>query len=167
MAVEVGVVPSIVDLDPEDPTQLLDEVPAYHVEEFAVEAQPQAESRADLEASQDLDALGDEADGGGAETDEVPSDTRPHDVGVLYGVHEVPAVDTSLASGPDHGSFQDETLGETWLESLEATSAENGPEPEHILDVVDDGDPEHPQHHKSDTRDRPVADKGSGGPGGL
>jgi hypothetical protein len=36
-----------------------------------------------------------------------------------------------------------------------------------VLDIVDDSDEDHPGHHKTDTRDRPVADKGSGGPGGM
>ena len=44
--------------------------------------------------------------------------------------------------------------------------AENGAAPERELDVVDDSDIER-GHHKTDTRDRPVADKGSGGNAGM
>jgi len=45
-----------------------------------------------------------------------------------------------------------------------------GPEPEEEVVIVDDSDIEHPDHrghHPTESHDRPVADKGSGGPGGL
>ncbi|MDB4958451.1 MAG: hypothetical protein JWO36_6020 [Myxococcales bacterium] len=158
----IPVDPSIVDLDPEDPTQVLDEVPGYQIEEVSVEAQPHPVSRADLETLVEADEEELDEDEEEQEAPEVPKD-----VGDLYGVHAVQAEDTELAAPEDQDSFQDSTLGENWLEALETKSAEGGPEPEHVIDVVDDSDADHPTHHKTDTRDRPVADKGSGGPGGL
>jgi hypothetical protein len=56
--------------------------------------------------------------------------------------------------------------GENWLEHLQASAAELGPEPERVLDMSDDADP-HAGHHKTETRDTPVADHGAAGPRGL
>jgi hypothetical protein len=81
--------------------------------------------------------------------------------GDLYGVHVTPAIDRDL---PDDDRAQAE--GESWLEHLNATAAEVGPEPEHVLDMLDDSDP-HAGHHKRAKDDVPVADHGSGGPRGL
>jgi hypothetical protein len=92
--------------------------------------------------------------------EEVPTQGRQDD-GELYGAHIPPAEDRELLD--DDTSFEE---GETWLEHMEATAAENGPEPERAVDPLDDTDP-HAGHHKTDTRDIPVADRGSAGPRGL
>jgi len=83
------------------------------------------------------------------------------DVGDLYGVHTPPA------AAPFESVESQDDEGRNWLEALEADSTENGPQAEHVIDVTDDSDTDNPGHHKTDTRDRPVADKGSGGPAGL
>jgi hypothetical protein len=81
--------------------------------------------------------------------------------GELYDSHLVSAVDREL---PDEDDAQAD--GENWLEHLEASAAELGPEPERALDPLDDSDP-HAGHHKTDRNDTPVADRGSAGPRGL
>ena len=81
------------------------------------------------------------------------------DDGELYGVYTPRAVDRNLPDGDS--SYE---TGENWIEALQASAVENGAEPEREIDVADDlFDPPHP----SDTRDTPVADRGSGGPRGL
>jgi len=60
---------------------------------------------------------------------------------------------------------QAQAVGESWLEHLEARSAELGPEPGQALPVSDDAEP-HTGRRRA-TRDTPVADHGSGGPRGL
>jgi hypothetical protein len=60
----------------------------------------------------------------------------------------------------------DSELGETWLEALETHAAEGGPAPERDVVIVDDSDP-HAGPPPTDFRDRPKADRGSGGRGGL
>ena len=72
-----------------------------------------------------------------------------------------PGFDRELAA------TEDSTLGEHFFESLDAHATEGGPAVEHEVDVLDDSDPNHPTHHPTESGDRPVADKGSGGPGGL
>lgn len=123
--------PTVVDVDPEDPSNTL---------------------VADTEGSED------EVD---AEDTE-----RTKDTGELYGVHMVPAEDRDLSAGPDHGTNVDADEGEHVFESIEQHAAEYGPVPEHELDVIDDSD-NHDNHPPTDFRDRPKADRGSGGPGGL
>ncbi|HTR52650.1 MAG TPA: hypothetical protein VMJ10_18170 [Kofleriaceae bacterium] len=87
------------------------------------------------------------------------------DTGELYGVHVPPAADTELAP-EDSATAGDPALGETWTEELRAKSSESGAVPEHEIDVIDETDDAHP-HHATESGDRPVADKGSGGIGGL
>jgi hypothetical protein len=87
---------------------------------------------------------------------------RPRDAGELYGVHTPPALDRDH---PDDDRAFDE--GQNWVEALETSAIEYGPEPERTLDdIVDDEDMLSPPH-SSDVRDRPVADHGSGGRRGL
>ncbi len=93
--------------------------------------------------------------------DYVEVDVVVDDVGELYGVHTPPAADTDLGYGDDFRGAQE---GDNWMESLELSSTEGGPAPEKEVDVVDEDDVHHPH---SDTRDRPIADKGAGGRGGL
>ena len=111
----------------------------------------------DLPDGDALDAFSAPPEGG----DYVEVDVVVDDVGELYGVHTPPASDTDLGYGDDYRGVQE---GDNWLESLELTSTEGGPTPEHEVDVVDEDDLHHPH---SDTRDRPIADKGAGGRGGL
>lgn len=94
-----------------------------------------------------------------SELDEI--EALVHDTGNLYGVHTQRAVDRDLPE--DSVSFE---RGENWIEALEATSIENGPEPEAELEAIDDEDVDAPPH-PSDTRDTPVADRGAGGPAGA
>lgn len=147
--------------DPGDPVQNLDEVTHLHVADFDVDAM----DAADAEAAQDLASLENEIDDSALEID-TPSQTTidaqnvaVEETGELYGVHTVPAVDHTLPE--DRESFEE---GQNWLEALETSAVEYGAEPEHEIDVVDDMDT---APHPSDTRDTPVADRGSGGPGGV
>ncbi|HEY1555759.1 MAG TPA: hypothetical protein VGF94_13065 [Kofleriaceae bacterium] len=89
---------------------------------------------------------------------------KARDTGELYGVH-VPPADIELAP-EDSATEGDPALGESWLEELRAKASETGAEPEHEIDVIDDTDETHP-HHATESGDRPVADKGSGGIGGV
>ena len=156
--------------DPTDPVQGLDDAGGFQIEELGLDAHPDAEAQADLDAAiEEDDAEEDEEENNLALDGDTPADTTADvieatqgrkDVGELYGVHVPPAAE------PVRDIESQSDTGENWLEALEGDAAENGPAPEHILDVTDDQDAERP-HHKSDTRDRPVADKGSGGPGGL
>ena len=164
--------------DPTDPLQRFDEVPELEVMPLEVDAV----SLADAVAADDLAVLEDsldetadrdtavitaaEADETAVISDAVACDlaepVRERDSGDLYGAHTPPAQDRDH---PDSDRAFDQ--GENWLEALEASAAENGPEPERSLDdVVDDEDVLQPPH-PSDTRDRPVADHGSGGRQGL
>ena len=117
--------PSVVDLDPEDPSQPLN----------------------DSDAVEEID------------DDEVTGPWHAPDTGELYGVH-VSAAEDRVA--PD----SDSSLGENWFESLGHTAAEGGPMPEHEVVIFDESDP-HSGPSATDFRDRPKADRGAGGPGGL
>ncbi len=156
----------VVDLDPEDPSQQLDDVGEFHIEPLAVEAQPLAE------ASEDLDIAAAENVEGDSEPDDEevaePEAEVRRDTGELYGVRIPHAADTNLAAPEDPGSFEGAASGEHWFEALEEHAAEMGPAPEEEVVIIDDSDVEHPDHrgHNPTERDRPVADKGSGGPGG-
>jgi hypothetical protein len=171
---------SIVDIDPEDPSQLLDDADQYSVIDVDLDAQPQAEADAELDA-----AVADSEGEGGAYTDDDGDDgeqdiaTRDpaqttadeyaasaDDTGVLYGVVVPRAADTDLDLAPDQESFADSELGEHAFETLEKKMAEGGPAAETESEFVDESDPGFGPN-KTSTRDRPVADKGSGGPGGL
>jgi hypothetical protein len=152
---------SIVDLDPEDPAQLLDDAGQFSVVDvdLEVDAEPQAEADAELDA-----AVATTADD---YTDIIDSTDTP-DVGDLYGVHVPKAADHGdLDQNADREAFKDSELGEHVFETLEKKIAESGTDnPEEDVEFEDDSDPE-VGHHKTDRRDTPVADKGSGGPGGL
>ena len=154
--------PSIVDIDPEEPTQLLDDVGQYSVIDLGVEAQPHAEADALI------DAAIDEAESEGEPSDEIEA-PREKDTGDLYGVHQPRAEDRKLDKRRDQEAFIDEEQGETWLETLGHKATEYGPEVEHQVDVIDDSDEhiDHRGHHSTESGDPPVADKGSGGDGGL
>jgi hypothetical protein len=164
--------------DPTDPVQRFDEASELEVAPLDVDAV----SAEDIAAAEDLAILEDDLDEtadrdtemiAAADADEtaVISDAvardlaepvRERDAGDLYGAHTPAAQDREH---PDDDRAFDQ--GENWLEALEASAAENGPEPERGLDeIVDDEDVLQPPH-PSDTRDRPVADHGSGGRPGM
>lgn len=157
----------VVDIDPEDPSQQLDDTGEFHIEPLAVEAQPAAE------ASEDFDiASAENVEGESEIEDEATADEHPElgrETGELYGVRTPHAGDTNLAASEDRDSFEGSWRGETWLEALEEHATVMGPAPEEEVVIVDDSDvahPDHRGHHPTEWRDRPVADKGSGGPGG-
>jgi hypothetical protein len=165
---------SVVDIDPGDLAQQLDEAGEFHVDPLEVEAQPSAEAEADVDLAVEIadeeEQTDDEDEALGLEEERVPTADEiaaatTKDVGDLYGVHVPPAADPDIASS-DLDTFQDAALGESFTEELLAKTTEGGPTPEHEVDVIDDTDT-HPRHHATESGDRPVADKGSGGPGGL
>ncbi|HEX7836081.1 MAG TPA: hypothetical protein VF469_01395 [Kofleriaceae bacterium] len=163
--------------DPGDPVQGFDEAEELEGTPLDVDAQ----SLADAQAAQDLvelesalesepDVVIIEAEPGTVEPlvaleeqeAEIENRQRRGDDGDLYGGHTSPAVDRSH---PDDDRAFDE--GQNWLEALEASAAENGPEPERELaDIVDDEDVLHPPH-AAPSRDTPIADHGAGGRRGL
>jgi hypothetical protein len=145
--------------DPTDPLQGVDEVAELRVVPLAVDAQPEIEALADEDLAVYESELEDVVD---AELVIDDPDAPVGDVGDLYGAHTPPAADREH---PDGDRSFDE--GQNWLEALETSATEYGPVPEKELDdIVDDEDVYGPPH-ASDTRDRPVADRGSGGRGGL
>jgi hypothetical protein len=141
--------------DPGDPVQGFDEAADLHVSDLAVDAV----DAADAEAAQDLASLETDLDALDTSAPIDAAEVSLEETGELYGVHTPRAVDRDLRD--DDASFDD---GQNWLESLETSSVEYGAEPETELDVVDDMDA---APHPTDTRDTPVADRGSGGPGGV
>jgi hypothetical protein len=165
--------------DPTDPLQRFDEAPELEATPLDVDAV----SLADIAAAEDLAILEDDLDETADRDTEViirvagdetaviaeavacpETEERAHerDAGDLYGGHTPPAQDREHPD--DDRAFDD---GQNWLEALETSATELGPEPERELDdVVDDEDVLRPPH-ASDTRDRPVADHGAGGRAGL
>jgi hypothetical protein len=150
--------------DPRDPVQGLDEASELQVSPLDVDAL----SLRDAEAAQDLAALETELDETELDDDaaiamrSVGTTARERDAGDLYGAHTPAAVDRLHPD--DDRAFAE---GQNWIEALETSAIENGAEPERELDdIIDDEDVLHPPH-ASDTRDRPVADHGSGGRRGL
>ena len=148
---------------PNDPTQL-DDAGQFSIVDIEdeldldVDAEPQAEADAELDAAVATSA---------GEYAEEPDQTDLGDVGDLYGVHVPAAADPGLDANADGEAFQDADLGENMFETLEKKMAESGTaDPEEDVEFEDDSDPLG-GHHKTDRRDLPVADKGSGGPGGL
>ncbi len=152
--------PSIADIDPTDPAQALDESGDFHVEPLAVDAEPSAEAADELDQAEAESFAEDESQ------DEPIAEPEERDTGELYGVHTSPATDRDLGAREDHDSFQLSDEGETWLEALETKATEGGPAAEHEVVIIDDSDP-HEGPPPTDFRDRPKADKGSGGRGGM
>jgi hypothetical protein len=167
----------VVDLDPEDPSQQLDDLGEFHIEPLAVEAQPTAEASEEFDIASAENVEGESEVEGEATELGPPSETTvdeyaqfDHETGDLYGVRTPHAGDTTLAAREDQDSFEGSWRGETWLEALEEHAAVMGPAPEEEVVIVDDSDvgtQDHRGHHSTEGGDRPVADKGSGGPGGL
>jgi hypothetical protein len=164
---EPDAIPDSFAADPQDAVQSFDDIYPLHVEELGVEAMTEADVEGDLELAETETFLEDE----GEQEPELAGDRvenlddierRAHDVGDLYGIHTPHATDRDHPDD-DHAFAE----GQNWMEALETDAAEGGPAPEEgIEDVVDDEDVYDPPH-ASDTRDRPVADRGSGGPGGI
>jgi hypothetical protein len=146
------------DIDPTDPLQAIDEIPALHIEDLSVDALSSSDAEADRDSAvleSDLESTLDSETNVDALADE-------RDAGDLYGVHVPTAVTPTVRD--DDTAFSAE--GENWLEALEADAAENGADPERELDVIDLDDSEFVHPH-TDTRDRPIADRGAGGRRGL
>jgi hypothetical protein len=161
--------------DPRDPVQGFDDVHAFHVEELGVDAFDEA----DITAARDLETLDANVEldelttrGGPIAPDVPPSaspvepSARPSEIararrgsGELYGVHLPPAGDTDIPDGDR--SFDQ---GENWIEALQEHATELGPEVEVEVTILDEDDLDSPP---TDTRDIPVADRGSAGPRGL
>ncbi len=144
--------PTIVDVEPEDAPRVFEEG-----ELETIEAQPNEPVEEAVAEGRSVDEAEDAS----------PGEPEPdRDVGLLYGVHQPPAVETELAAGEDHDSYRGADLGESFVEMLAEKSVELGPKPEHDVDVIDESDPESPPP-PTDHRDRPKADRGSGGVGGM
>jgi hypothetical protein len=164
--------PDLADVDPTDPVQQLDEAQDFHIEPLEVNVMPEAERQDDVDAAigiAEADEDEDDEDTFDLDSGAVTSEDRTakaDDVGELYGVHLPPAQDRERGAGPEHGEYAESELGENWLETLGGETAEGGPVPEHEVDPNDDSD-YRGGHHATESGDRPVADKGSGGPGGL
>lgn len=144
--------------DPDDPVQSL-ESGEVDVDPLEVEAEVAELADDVIEPARDADEM-DQAE---LARPGMPAD---EDIGELYGVHQPGGEDHDLADPDDEDGYQDATLGENWLEALESHAAEGGPADEQEIVVIDETDEEHP-HHSTESGDRPVADKGSGGVGGL
>lgn len=124
--------PSIFDIDPEDPTQLLDD--AGQLDSMELEAQPHAEADAELDAAvATAEGYGDTSD-----------NSEARDSGDLYGVQ--------LHDVETHEAFKDAELGEHVFETLEKKMAEGGAQPETELDIEDDSDAER-SHSRTDRRE--------------
>ena len=151
--------PSIVDIDPEDPAQLLDDAEQYSIIDMNVDAEPQAEADAELDAAVATTTADDYTD--------IIDATDIGDAGDLYGVHVPRAADAGGDLTDDRESFKDSELGEHVFETIQKKMAENGTaDPTEDVEFEDDSDHDR-GHSKTDRRDRPVADKGSGGPAGM
>ena len=81
------------------------------------------------------------------------------------------AVTSVTTFGLDHLEHPDDDramdAGQNWVEALETSAAENGPLPEQPLDNILDDEDLYAAAQTSDSDDIPVADRGSGGPGGI
>src|SRR5690242_9791808 len=110
---------SIVDVDPEIPSQLLDDAGQFSVMTIDVDAQPDAEGEADIEAATVTAEAGE-----GEDTNLDAYAEQADDTGDLYGVHTPHASDRDLDKTPDQESFIDSEMGENWLETLGKKAAE-------------------------------------------
>jgi hypothetical protein len=144
------------DVDLDQLASVIDGAAGMHIEVLRPPGIPAWDATGDA-APLDPGMLPDEA-----EVADIYGDPRaPLGSGELYDVHLATAIDREL---PDEDRAEDE--GENWLEHLEASTAELGPEPERLVDPIDESEL-HAGHRRTDRRDTPVADLGSGGPRGL
>jgi hypothetical protein len=161
--------PTAADLDPTDPAQSLDEAQDFHLEPLDINVMPGAEQQEDIDVAiglADADADEDDDPEDMLDADELTADDRTadaKDVGDLYGVHIARADAPERGTGPELAQYAEADLGENWLETLETDAIEGGPAAEVEVDATDDAD----RTHGTESGDRPVADKGAGGPGGL
>lgn len=150
--------------DPADPVQGFDELNPLQLDSLDVDAMSMVDSDVDVELASVESSIDEEA----MELDPPEATTldtieqSAHDVGNLYGGH------TPRAEDREH---PDEDIamgaGENWIEALEASATEYGPVAETELDAIVDDDDIYAPPHASDSEDTPVADRGSGGPGGI
>ena len=117
--------------------------------------------QAEADAAHDLATLDVDQLAYGEDATPIPVDDEVtiKDGGDLYGVRLPAAADR-------HQLDNDEAMatGQNWIESLETHAAEGGPEPEQELDILDEEDL---VKSSADSKDRPIADRGSAGPRGL
>jgi hypothetical protein len=142
-------------MDPTDPLQRLDDATPLHLEDLAFDAQTVADAW-EMEDLAQLETFLDER------LPDIPPEESARAMrgsGELYGLHTPMAVDRQLPD--DDRAFRE---GENWVEALGTSATEYGPDPERELDIVDEEDLDSPP---TDTRDIPVADRGSAGPRGL
>jgi len=161
--------PSIVDIDPEDPLQQLDDAGQFSIVPLAVEVQSETEAEADVDFAA-LEVAAAEVEGDENAEDGffvVEAEAEPKDTGDLYGVRTPKATDRRIEQTSDNEEYLESDEGETWLETLSKAASEGGTVPDEDVRPVDDSDPDFRTHSATDHRDRPVADKGSGGLGGL
>lgn len=158
--------PRLVDTDPEDPTQHLDDVGQIQLGPMDVDARPAAETGDELAAAEAENQPGDHEPVDELAVAEAEATGDVKDTGDLYGVRIPHAADADLGDPGSRMSFAGASAGETFFEALAEHSTELGPAPEEEVVIVDDSDA-HRGHSPSESGDRPVADKGSGGPGGL
>lgn len=144
--------------DPNDPDQGFADHP-LDVSGLSVDAV----DFADAEAARDLAMLESELDESALEPSDAAFDSIDAalvgNIGELYGVHTAPAVDLTLTD--DRLAMND---GQNWVEALQETVIEYGADSEHEIDPISEIDNPQPA---GDLGDRPVADRGSGGPGGV
>jgi hypothetical protein len=142
--------------DPRDPVQSFDEVTDLYVTDLDVDAMDVS----DAQASQDLATMEIDLEDGSLESASTYESIEigVDETGERYGVRTPPTADRALL---DNDAATDD--GQNWVEALE-TSAVYGAEPETEIEIVDDMDT---ASHSTDLRDRPVADRGSGGPAGV
>ncbi|MBX3161770.1 MAG: hypothetical protein KF773_37760 [Deltaproteobacteria bacterium] len=89
------------------------------------------------------------------------------DTGELYGVRVPHAGDTDLTAPEDQDAYAGAENGENWIEALEEHATETGPVPEEEVVVIDDSDELRGHSPTENTKRHSVADKGSGGIGGV
>jgi hypothetical protein len=142
-----------IDLDAED-TEVARDLASLDVEQLADDAEQLTE-----EVDEEVDADGEADAQAEPEGSEGSSEIAVKDGGDLYGVHVAPASDRAHLD--DDEAFED---GQNWVESLHTDAAEGGPEPEHEVDILDEHDL---TSSSADSKDRPIADRGSAGPRGL
>lgn len=156
--------PDLFARDPTDPLQGLDEVSELQGTPLDVDVQSLVEAAAAQDLAMleiDVDETADD-DAAIEEGQPVELPPRLRDAGDLYGAH-TPAAADRLHPDDDQAFVE----GQNWIEALETSAIEGGPEPEQPLeDIIDDQDVLRPPH-ASHTRDTPVADYGSGGRRGL
>lgn len=160
----VSTPPSVDELlapDPADPVQSMDALDQLDLDDLDVDALSLAEGTGEYERASVESSIESSLD--------TPEDTNldaieqaSSDVGDLYGVHTPRAADRVH---PDDDQAMNE--GQTWIEALETSAAENGPLPEEPLESILDDEDVYAAPHPSDSEDTPVADRGSGGPAGI